>query len=75
MSYFDRSQLTFELTDTGPGTHVKLTESGFTGEEHYQENRAGWVSVLLALKACADYGIDLRNHDPDRNWAHGYPDN
>jgi hypothetical protein len=36
---------------------------------------AGWVSVLLALKAAADFGIDLRNHDPARTWNKGYVDN
>jgi hypothetical protein len=33
------------------------------------------VSVLLALKAAADFGVDLRNHDPARTWWQGYCDN
>jgi hypothetical protein len=36
---------------------------------------AGWVSVLMALKATADYGVDLRNHDLGRSWEQGYVDN
>jgi hypothetical protein len=36
---------------------------------------AGWVSVLLALKAAVDFGVDLRNHDPQRSWEHGYAEN
>jgi hypothetical protein len=39
------------------------------------EVTAGWVSVLMALKAAVDFGIDLRNHDPARAWAAGYADN
>jgi hypothetical protein len=29
---------------------------------------------LLALKAAADFGIDLRNHDRQRTWREGYVD-
>lgn len=36
---------------------------------------AGWVSVLLALKAAVDFSVDLRNHDPGRTWDQGYADN
>ena len=38
------------------------------------EHRAGWVSVLLALKAAVDFAVDLRNRDPDRTWEDGYVD-
>jgi len=34
-----------------------------------------WVSVLMNLKARADHGVDLRNHDPARTWTKGYVDN
>jgi hypothetical protein len=37
-------------------------------------NLAGWVSVLLALKAAVDFGVDLRNSDPARRWEDGYVD-
>ena len=36
---------------------------------------AGWVSVLMAMKAAVDYGVDLRNHDSERTWWQGYADN
>jgi hypothetical protein len=36
---------------------------------------AGWVSVLMALKAAADHGVDLFNHDPRRTWTGGFADN
>jgi hypothetical protein len=36
---------------------------------------AGWVSVLLAMKAAVDHGVDLRNHDGSRTWGDGYADN
>ena len=36
---------------------------------------AGWVSVLMSMKAAVDHGIDLRNHDTARTWNLGYADN
>ena len=36
---------------------------------------AGWVSVLMALKAAVDFGIDLRTHDPNRHWDNGFVEN
>ncbi len=35
-------------------------------EEDRTEVIAGWVSVLMALKAAVDFSVDLRNHDPVR---------
>jgi uncharacterized protein YndB with AHSA1/START domain len=74
VEYF-KSQTTFELKDDGKGgTDLKLTASGVP-EEMHMEMTAGWVSVLMALKAAADYGVDLRNHDMERTWDQGYADN
>jgi hypothetical protein len=39
------------------------------------EMAAGWVSVLMAMKAAVDHGVDLRNHDASRSWSNGYADN
>ena len=74
LSYFEDTELRFELSAEGSGTAITLRERGLSAE-HFAENRAGWVSVLLNLKARADFGIDLRNHDRERTWAQGYPDN
>ena len=74
MSHFDGSRLSFTLSERDGGTHLLLEETGLT-PENYVENRAGWVSVLMALKARAEHGIDLRNHHPERHWSAGYPDN
>ena len=35
---------------------------------------ADWVSVLLALKAKVDHGVDVRNHHAARTWDKGYCD-
>jgi hypothetical protein len=43
--------------------------------EEWHEHYAGWVSVLMNLKAYADFGIDLRNHHPDYTWDNHYVDN
>lgn len=36
---------------------------------------AGWVSVLLNLKAAINFGGDLRNHARARTWIDGFVDN
>ncbi len=75
VEYFGGSRASFELSADGRGgTDLTLVESGVPGQWE-AENRAGWVSVLLALKAAADFGVDLRNHDPGRTWNGGYCDN
>ncbi len=74
LTYFGDSRVIFELTEneTG-GTDLQLTEEDVPQAE-WHENDAGWVSVLLMLKARADFGIDLRNHDKNSTWEEGYVD-
>ena len=75
VEYFGGSRATFELEPDGAGgTDVTLVEHGVSAEWE-DENRAGWVSVLLTLKAACDFGVDLRNHDARRTWSQGYCDN
>ncbi len=73
--YFGGSTVTISLTSDGAGgCDLHLIEEQVPPHEHH-ENRAGWVSVLLALKAAADFDVDLRGHDPSRSWDQGYVDN
>lgn len=74
LTYFDGRVVTFELAPANGGTDLRLEEAGVPAAER-AEQQAGWVSVLLALKAQADHGVDLRNHDPGRTWGEGYVDN
>lgn len=75
VTYIGGSEATFDLADDGRGgTDLTLTDAGGPPEDR-EEVLAGWVSVLLALKAAVDYGVDLRNHDPDRTWDDGYVEN
>ncbi|MGD9099148.1 MAG: SRPBCC domain-containing protein [Anaerolineae bacterium] len=75
VSYYGGSVATFELAGDGAGgTDLTLVDRGVPGE-HRCEVMAGWVSVLMALKAAVDHGVDLRNHDPVRTWSQGYADN
>ena len=60
-----QTQVKLEFEQTGPDeTLVKLTEGGW--EESQEEldrsymNCMGWSQMLSALKAYAEYGIDLR---------------
>jgi uncharacterized protein YndB with AHSA1/START domain len=74
IEYVRGSRATFDLAETAAGgTDLTLTETGLTAADRMQ-NLAGWVSVLLALKAAVDFGIDLRNKDGQRSWHRGYVD-
>ena len=75
VEYYGGSITTFELNPDGSGgTDLTLTDQGIP-EEDRTEVIAGWVSVLMALKARVDFGVDLRNHDPQRTWDDGYLEN
>ena len=74
--YFEDTLVEIDLREDGRGgTDLTLTELGFKDTAHRTENLAGWIQVLLCLKAAADHGVDLRNHDPSRTWAEGYCEN
>ena len=63
MQYYGNSITTFTLKDDGKdGTELILTDEGVPLPDR-TEVIAGWVSVLMNLKAGIDYGIDLRNHE------------
>ena len=51
-----------------------LTDAGVPAADRV-EVTAGWVSVLMALKAAVDFSVDLRNHDPLRTWDQGFVEN
>ncbi len=74
LNYFG-TDTRFELVMTKDGgtdfTLIVRTPS----EEVKQEMTAGWVSVLMAMKAAVDFGVDLRNHHPHRVWDNGYLNN
>jgi len=66
---------TFDIQpDKRNGTDLILTATQ-VDESIRPEMTAGWVSVLLALKAAVDHDVDLRNHDQQRTWSNGYADN
>ncbi|MDP8913515.1 MAG: hypothetical protein M3N39_08070 [Pseudomonadota bacterium] len=60
-------------SDGKGGTDLTLINTGVPDAE-FEDVHAGWLSVLLPLKAAADFDIDLRNHDPDRTWRELYVD-
>lgn len=75
LEYYEGSIATFLLEDDGKGgTDLMLTDEGVQPAVKC-EVMAGWVSVLLALKAAVDFSVDLRNHDPLRTWDQGFADN
>lgn len=75
VQYFGNSVVTFTLEEDGRGgTDLTLTDNGVPVGDR-TEVIAGWVSVLLALKAAVDFGVDLRGHDAERHWDTGYAGN
>jgi uncharacterized protein YndB with AHSA1/START domain len=75
VEYYGGSVTTFALAADGHGgTDLTLTDEGVPAADR-AEVAAGWVSVLLALKAAVDFGADLRAHDPARTWDQGYAGN
>lgn len=60
--------------DAAGGTDLEMTCRNVPAADRV-EVIAGWVSVLMAMKAAVDFGVDLRNHDPGRTWWQGYADN
>jgi hypothetical protein len=61
VEYLGGTTATFELADDGAGgTDLTLSDIGVP-KEHLLDVSAGWVSVLLALKAAVDFGVSCRN--------------
>jgi uncharacterized protein YndB with AHSA1/START domain len=74
LEYFG-STVEFSLKKDGKGgTDLSLVATN-VNESIRWEMVAGWVSVLMAMKAALDHGVDLRNHDASRSWQDGYADN
>ena len=72
---YSGSRVTFHLKGDGDGgTDLELLAEDVDASLRW-EMTAGWVSVLLAMKAAVDFGVDLRNHDESRTWQTGYADN
>jgi len=57
----------------GGGTDLTMTNTGFDPADR-DDLLPGWLNVLFPLKAAADFGIDLRSHDPTRTWEKGFVD-
>lgn len=69
------TKVTFTVSSDGKnGIDLQLLAEDVS-EDIRMEMAAGWVSVLLALKAAADFSVDLRNHELTRSWQNSYVDN
>ncbi|NNF36972.1 MAG: hypothetical protein HKN68_22910 [Saprospiraceae bacterium] len=73
IDYFG-SVATFMLKEEKEHTILSLLNQDVDGQEINEVN-AGWVSVLMSLKAACDYNIDLRNHSSECHWDNGYVEN
>lgn len=70
IDYFD-STVTFTLTGE---TDVTMVNENVPAQER-EDVLAGWVSVLMQMKAAIQFGVDLRNHSRERSWRNGYVEN
>lgn len=74
VDYFN-SKVEFILQPAESGGTVLSLVNSEVPDEEFTEVHAGWVSVLLNLKAVVDFGVDLRNHDEKRTWDQGFVEN
>ena len=74
LDYF-KSLVKFKLESTkNGGTNLTLINENIAKSD-FCEVKSGWISVLMNLKAVADFQYDLRNHDPKLTWDQGYLNN
>ncbi|PRX54787.1 SRPBCC family protein [Flagellimonas meridianipacifica] len=74
LDYFD-SMVKFHLKPSHDGGTDLVLINENVQENEFSEVNAGWISVLMNLKAVADFQCDLRNHDSKRTWDQGYAEN
>ena len=74
LEYFG-TDVTFELSSTKNRSTELYLKAITPNKKIKYEMTAGWVSVLMAMKAAVDNNIDLRNHHPDYVWDKGFLDN
>jgi len=74
LEYFE-AKTTFMIHPNDDNTCTLTLHAENIPEPDFMEVHAGWVSVLLNLKAFLEHGIDLRNHNQNRTWDQGFVDN
>lgn len=74
IDYFE-TPVEFHIKETTNGGSILTVVNEGIPDHDFNEVHAGWVSVLLVLKAAADHGIDLRNHDASKTWDEGFVEN
>ena len=74
LDYFNSLvKFNLEASENG-GTDLTLINEN-VNESDFNEVSAGWISVLMNLKAAADFQCDLRNHNSNKTWDQGYVNN
>jgi uncharacterized protein YndB with AHSA1/START domain len=74
LDYFE-SKVSFKTSTSKDGGSDLILRNENIADDEYTEMHAGWVSVLMNLKAAVDFDIDLRNHNPKKTWKEKFVDN
>lgn len=74
LDYF-KSKLHIQLFRADKGGTILSLLNDQVADPEFAEVSAGWVSVLMNLKAVLDYNCDLRNHDGEKTWDQGFINN
>ncbi len=74
IEYFG-TEVKFTLRESKKGGTILNMFAYVTDIELKEEMTAGWISVLMAMKAFVDFGVDLRNHSEIHSWSQGFVDN
>lgn len=51
----------FDVSEKGDGTLLRLRHTGFTDPEHFAECSSRWGYFLTNMKSVLDHGVDLRS--------------
>jgi uncharacterized protein YndB with AHSA1/START domain len=68
-------ETTFEIDAVDVNSSVLRVTASSVPAGEVVDVAAGWVSVLLCLKAFVKFRYDLRNHEPSLTWNEGFVDN
>ena len=74
LTYLGGGTVVLEILPVSQSQCIVAVTDRPTNPVDWLANYAGWVAVLLNLKATAEFGVDLRNRDGARSFEQGFVD-